>query len=63
MLGISVSGGSACQSGSNQGSHVLKTLLPHKYQMHTSLRFSFSKFTRWEDLQYVVGILKEKLSV
>lgn len=63
MLGISVSGGSACQSGSNQGSHVLKSLLSHKHQMHTSLRFSFSKFTRWEDLQYVVGILKEKLSV
>lgn len=63
MLGISVSGGSACQSGSRQGSHVLKSLLSHKHQMHTSLRFSFSKFTRWEDLQYVVGILKEKLSV
>ncbi len=63
MLGISVSGGSACQSGSRQGSHVLKSLLSQKHQMHTSLRFSFSKFTRWEDLQYVVGILKEKLSV
>lgn len=63
MLGISVSGGSACQSGSRQGSHVLKSLLSHKHQMQTSLRFSFSKFTRWEDLQYVVGILKEKLSV
>lgn len=63
MLGISVSGGSACQSGSRQGSHVLKSLLSHKNQMHTSLRFSFSKFTRWEDLQYVVGVLKEKLSV
>jgi cysteine desulfurase len=63
MLGISVSGGSACQSGSNQGSHVLKSLLSPKHQMHTSLRFSFSKFTRWEDLQYVVSILKEKLSL
>jgi cysteine desulfurase len=63
MLGISVSGGSACQSGSNQGSHVLKSLLSPKHQLHTSLRFSFSKFTRWEDLQYVVSILKEKLSL
>ena len=63
MLGISVSGGSACQSGSNKGSHVLLSLLPEKYQMQTSIRFSFSKFTRWEDLKYVVQVLKEKLTI
>ena len=63
MLGISVSGGSACQSGSNKGSHVLLSLLPEKHQMQTSIRFSFSKFTRWEDLKYVVQVLKEKLTI
>ncbi len=62
MLGICLSGGSACQSGSNQGSHVLNRLLSEKESGFTSLRFSFSKFTQWDDLLYVVEILKEKLT-
>jgi cysteine desulfurase len=62
MLGVYLSGGSACQSGSNQGSHVLNRLLSEKESRFTSLRFSFSKFTQWDDLLYVVEILKEKLT-
>ncbi|MGK0454295.1 MAG: cysteine desulfurase, partial [Paraglaciecola sp.] len=45
LAGISVSGGSACQSGSNKGSHVLAEILKDDEAAKTSVRFSFSKFT------------------
>ncbi|MFC2109418.1 cysteine desulfurase family protein [Bacteroidota bacterium] len=61
MNGIAVSGGSACQSGSNKGSHVLNAILPEAETVNTSIRFSFSKFTKEEDLQYVINVLKEKV--
>lgn len=59
LKGIAVSGGSACQSGSNKGSHVLEYLLPHKEALKTSLRISFSKFTTREDILYFVSTLQE----
>jgi cysteine desulfurase len=61
MKGIAVSGGSACQSGSNKGSHVLETLLNPEHVAHTSLRVSFSKFTEIEDVEFFVESLKELL--
>jgi cysteine desulfurase len=59
LKGIAVSGGSACQSGSNGGSHVLRELLTADEAQKTSLRFSFSKHTTKEELLYVVDVLKE----
>ncbi|SNR31891.1 cysteine desulfurase family protein [Lutibacter flavus] len=59
LKGISVSGGSACQSGSNKGSHVLNTILPENEQLKTSVRFSFSKFNTIKELDYVIATLKE----
>lgn len=62
LKGIAVSGGSACQSGSNKGSHVLEALLTPDEATHTSLRLSFSKFTSKDDINYFVATLKELLS-
>ena len=58
LKGISVSGGSACQSGSSKGSHVLNSMLSEKEAIKTSVRFSFSKFNTIEDIDYVVEALK-----
>ena len=58
LKGISVSGGSACQSGSSKGSHVLNSMLSEKEAIKTSVRFSFSKFNTIEDIDYVVEVLK-----
>ena len=58
LKGIAVSGGSACQSGSNKGSHVLNTILNEDEAKKTSIRFSFSKFITKEDLDYVITVLK-----
>jgi len=58
LKGVSVSGGSACQSGSSKGSHVLNSMLSEKEAIKTSVRFSFSKFNTIEDIDYVVEVLK-----
>lgn len=50
--GISVSGGSACSSGSNIGSHVLAEL--DRDQNRSALRFSFSKYNTEEEIDYAV---------
>lgn len=57
LKGIAVSGGSACQSGSNQGSHVLHAILPEKEAEKTSVRFSFSKFNTKEEIDFVIQTL------
>ena len=50
LAGIAVSGGSACQSGSNSGSHVLQEILKDTASNNTSIRFSFSKLTTYQDI-------------
>lgn len=55
--GISASGGSACSSGSNIGSHVLTAIGANPE--NPSVRFSFSKFNTKEEIDYVVEKVKE----
>nr|WP_299384253.1 cysteine desulfurase family protein [Allomuricauda sp.] len=59
IKGIACSKGSACQSGSNMGSHVLTEILPNTELEKPSLRFSFSKYNTKAELDYTIGILKE----
>ncbi|RKD16075.1 cysteine desulfurase [Pelobium manganitolerans] len=57
IAGISASGGSACSSGSNIGSHVLTAIGGNPD--HPSVRFSFSKYNTKEEIDYVVQKVKE----
>jgi cysteine desulfurase len=59
IKGIAVSGGSACQSGSNAGSHVLNAILNEDQSRNSSVRFSFSKHNTKTELDYVIETLKE----
>lgn len=59
IKGIACSKGSACQSGSDSGSHVLNEILSTEDLKKPSLRFSFSKYNTKEELDYVVEVLKE----
>jgi cysteine desulfurase len=59
LKGIACSKGSACQSGSSAGSHVLSAILPKDKMQQPSLRFSFSKFNTKEEIDYAVATLKE----
>lgn len=56
IMEIACSGGSACSSGSNVGSHVLRGIGAD--MMRPSLRFSFSKYNTKEEIDYVIKQLK-----
>lgn len=53
---ICASGGSACSSGADQGSHVIRAL--NKGDNHVTVRFSFSKYNTKEEIDQVVEKLK-----
>ncbi|NRD20339.1 cysteine desulfurase [Winogradskyella eckloniae] len=59
LKGIACSKGSACQSGSNQQSHVLTEILHTDQLKQPSIRFSFSIYNTKEEIDYVIAILKE----
>ena len=59
LKGIACSKGSACQSGSTKGSHVLQEILSEEELKKPSLRFSFSKYNTKEELDYTIAVLKE----
>ncbi|WP_136467256.1 cysteine desulfurase family protein [Flagellimonas onchidii] len=59
IKGIACSKGSACQSGSNMGSHVLNEILSGEELDKPSLRFSFSMYNTKEEIDYTIGVLKE----
>ncbi len=61
ISGIAASGGSACSSGSNVGSHVLTAL--NVSPERPSVRFSFSKYTKKEEIDFAVEKLKELFAV
>ena len=56
IAGISASGGSACSSGAEKGSHVLAAL--NSDPERKSIRFSFSHYTTKDDIDFVISKLK-----
>jgi cysteine desulfurase len=53
--GISASGGSACSSGTDTGSHVLRAIYPEN--QHISVRFSFSHLNTSAEVDKVIEII------
>ena len=58
-LGICASSGSACTSGSLEPSHVLKSMGVPFESLHGSIRFSLSRFTTEEEIDYVLKVLPD----
>ncbi|MGB8704876.1 MAG: cysteine desulfurase family protein, partial [Gillisia sp.] len=58
LKGIACSKGSACQSGSDKGSHVLSAFLSEEDLKKPSLRFSLSHYNTKDEIDYVVQELK-----
>lgn len=58
-LGICASSGSACTSGSLEPSHVLKSMGVPFEALHGSIRFSLSRFTTEEEIDYTLKVLPE----
>ncbi len=57
---VAVSGGSACSSGTNIGSHVLEAIGATADE--SAIRFSFSKYNTKDEIDTVVAKMKETLS-
>lgn len=62
LEGVACSGGSACSSGATKGSHVLDAIDALRPGQAT-LRFSFSRFTTKEEIDYALDKIKEVCSV
>ena len=58
-LSFGLVAGSACSSGSNQGSHVLRGIGADVSR--ASVRFSFCKYTTKEEIDYTIEKLKGML--
>ena len=61
IKGIAVSSGSACTSASLEPSYVLRSLGRSDEMAHSSIRFSIGRFTKEEDIDYTIQLLKEKI--
>jgi len=58
---ISLSSGSACKSGSPEPTHVLIAMGRTEEEAHCSVRFSLSRYTTEEDIDYTVSALEQVL--
>lgn len=57
IAGICASGGSACSSGSEKGSHVINTI--GELKGHKTIRFSFSHFNTKEEVDFAMEKIAE----
>jgi cysteine desulfurase len=62
LMGVSVSGGSACNSGANQGSHVLQGIGCSPERINRSVRFSFGLQNTRAEIDTTLDLLAEIIS-
>jgi cysteine desulfurase len=60
--GIAVSTGSACSSGTLDPSHVITAMCHDDEDAHSSIRFSFGKYSKMEEIDYVINRLQEVIA-
>lgn len=59
---LAVSSGSACTSASLEPSYVLRALGRSDELAHSSIRFTFGRFTTEEDVDFTIKLIKEKVA-
>jgi cysteine desulfurase len=62
LKGMAISGGSACSSGASEPSHVLTAMGVPTDRARASLRFSLSKLTTAEDVDYAIEIVPQAVA-
>ncbi|WP_448569033.1 IscS subfamily cysteine desulfurase [Thalassotalea ganghwensis] len=58
---LAVSSGSACTSASLEPSYVLRALGLNDEMAHSSIRFSFGRFTSEEEVDYAIDLIKKSI--
>ncbi|RUO80320.1 IscS subfamily cysteine desulfurase [Idiomarina tyrosinivorans] len=58
---LAISSGSACTSASLEPSYVLRALGRNDELAHSSLRFSFGRFTQPEEIDYAVDLIQKSI--
>ena len=59
---LAVSSGSACTSASLEPSYVLRALGLNDEMAHSSIRFSFGRFTTTEEIDYAIELIQKSIS-
>jgi cysteine desulfurase len=59
---LAVSSGSACTSASLEPSYVLRALGRSDELAHSSIRFTFGRFTTEEDIDFTIKLIKQKVA-
>ncbi len=62
LKGLAVSGGSACASGASEPSHVLTAMGVTTARARASLRFSLSKLTTEEDVDFAINLVPQAVA-
>ena len=62
LKGLAVSGGSACASGASEPSHVLTAMKVPTARARASLRFSLSKLTTAEDVDFAIETVPQAVA-
>jgi len=62
LKGLAVSGGSACASGASEPSHVLTAMHVPAERARASLRFSLSKLTTDEDVDFAIEVVPQAVA-
>ncbi len=59
---IAVSSGSACTSASLEPSYVLRAIGREDELAHSSIRFTIGRFTTEEEIEFVIGLVREQVT-